>query len=288
MNSQFYLMQSPLINTRLVATDLDGTFLKNDKTISSKNLEALHLLGNKNIVRVAATGRNMKKVKDVLAPEIPFDYIVYSSGAGIFDWQKQENIYSCNLATHSVQKLLKYFIGERVNFHAFFPVPENHQHWYFRGDQPCGEFERYFSYNQAFAFELDINNLPDTEMCQFLVIIPENEERFAKLKTDVEAVCPEIRVIRASSPITKGYIWAEVFHHSVSKGNGIKHICEMLDIGFHQTLGIGNDYNDFDLLEFTKHSFLTENAPVEIRHLFPAAPSNEDDAFAHAVQPLFL
>lgn len=288
MNSQFYLMQSLLINTRLVATDLDGTFLKNDKTISSKNLEALHLLGNKNIVRVAATGRNMKKVKDVLAPEIPFDYIVYSSGAGIFDWQKQENIYSCNLATHSVQKLLKYFIGERVNFHAFFPVPENHQHWYFRGDQPCGEFERYFSYNQAFAFELDINNLPDTEMCQFLVIIPENEERFAKLKTDVEAVCHEIRVIRASSPITKGYIWAEVFHHSVSKGNGIKHICEMLDIGFHQTLGIGNDYNDFDLLEFTKHSFLTENAPVEIRHLFPAAPSNEDDAFAHAVQPLFL
>lgn len=288
MKSQFYLMQSPLINTRLVATDLDGTFLKNDKTISSKNLDALHLLGNKNIVRVAATGRNMKKVKDVLAPEIPFDYIVYSSGAGIFDWRKQENIYSCNLATHSVQKLLKYFIGERVNFHAFFPVPENHQHWYFRGDRPCGEFERYFSYNQAFAFELDINNLPDTEMCQFMVIIPENEERFAKLKTDVEAVCPEIRVIRASSPITKGYIWAEVFHHSVSKGNGIKHICEMLDIGFHQTLGIGNDYNDFDLLEFTAHSFLTENAPDEIKHLFPITPSNEEDAFAHAVQPLFL
>lgn len=281
-------MQNPLINTRLVATDLDGTFLKNDKTISSKNLEALHLLGRKNIVRVAATGRNMEKVHDVLTPETPFDYIVYSSGAGIFDWQKQENIYSCNLARHSVQKLLTYFIGERVNFHAFFPVPENHQHWYFRGEKPCEEFERYFSYNQAFAYELDIKNLPETEMCQFLIIIPENEERFAKLKTDIEAVCPEIRVIRASSPITKGYIWAEVFHHSVSKGNGIKHICDIYGIDAQQTLGIGNDYNDFDLLDFTAHSFLTDNAPDEIKHLFPVTPSNEDDAFAHAVQPLLL
>lgn len=279
-------MISKIKNTQLVATDLDGTFLKNDKTISFKNMEALHVLGEKNILRVAATGRNMKKVHEVLSTETPFDYIVYSSGAGIYDWKNQRNIYSCNLAGNSVQKLLNYFMGEKVNFHAFFPVPDNHRHWYFRGDQPCEEFERYFTYNQAFAYELDFENLPATEMCQFLVIIPENEIRYAELKSDIEAVCPEIRVIRASSPITKGYIWAEVFHHSVSKGNGIKHICGMHGIDPVHTLGIGNDYNDFDLLEFTAHSFLTENAPVEIRHLFQVTHSNEDDAFAHAVQPL--
>jgi hydroxymethylpyrimidine pyrophosphatase-like HAD family hydrolase len=169
-------------NIQLVATDLDGTFLRNDHSISPKNMEALHLLGDKNILRVAATGRNMKKVKDVLASGIPFDYIVYSSGAGIYDWKNQRNIYSCNIGKNSVQKLLNYFTGEKVNFHVFFPVPENHQHWYFRGEKPCEEFERYFSYNQAFAYELDSKNLPDSEMCQFLVIIPENEERYAKLK----------------------------------------------------------------------------------------------------------
>ena len=72
---------------KLVATDLDGTFLKNDKTISKKNLESLHLMGEKGIVRVAATGRNLQKTKDVILPEIPFDYIVFSSGAGVFDWR---------------------------------------------------------------------------------------------------------------------------------------------------------------------------------------------------------
>jgi len=279
-------MPNPLKNTRLVATDLDGTFLKNDHSISPKNLEALYLLGEKKIIRVAATGRNLKKVHDVLTPETPFDFIVYSSGAGVFDWKNQQHIYSRNITKQSVQKLLHFFIAVKLNFHAFFPTPENHRHWYFRGENPCEEFERYFIYNQAFAFELDKNNLPETEMCQFLLIIPENEARFAKLKSDIEAVCPEIRVIRASSPIAKGFIWTEVFHHSVSKGNGIKHICDMFGIDSALTLGVGNDYNDFDLLEFTAHSFLTENSPAEIKHRYPNVPSNENDAFAEAVQPI--
>lgn len=279
MNKQFK-------NIRLVATDLDGTFLKNDKTISPKNMEALHLLGDRNIIRVAATGRNIKKVQDVIDSEIPFDFVVYSSGAGIFDWQNQQHIYSRNITKNSVQKLLRFLIRRKLNFHAFFPTPENHQHWYFRGENPCEEFERYFSYNRSFACELDLNNLPETEMCQFLLIIPENEERYSVLKMEIEKVCNEIRVIRASSPITKGYIWAEVFHHSVSKGNGIRYICEILGIDNQLTVGIGNDYNDFDLLEFTAHSYLTENAPAEIKHLFPNVPSNENDAFAVAIQPI--
>jgi hydroxymethylpyrimidine pyrophosphatase-like HAD family hydrolase len=123
-------------------------------------------------------------------------------------------------------------------------------------------------------------------MCQFLVIIPENEEKFRKLKNKIESICPEIRVIRASSPITKGFIWIEIFHHSVSKGNGIKHICELLGIQSEQTIGIGNDYNDFDLLEFTGFSFLTENAPHEIKHRYPNTSSNENDAFANTIQPI--
>lgn len=271
-------------NIKLVATDLDGTFLKNDRTVSCKNLEALHYLGEKKIVRVAATGRNLKKVRDVLTQQIPFDYIVYSSGAGVIKWQTGESLLSQNLAKKSVNKLLEYFIKENLNFHAFFPTPENHKHWFFRGNYYCEEFERYFSFNSAFAYPLNSNDLPNTEMCQFLVMIPEDEQQFQKMSSDIEALCAEIRVIRASSPITKGYIWIEIFHRSVSKGNGIRHICNLLEIDHKHTLSIGNDYNDFDLLEFTSYSFLTENSPPEIKHIYPVAPSNEEDAFAWVTQ----
>jgi Cof subfamily protein (haloacid dehalogenase superfamily) len=275
-------------NIKLVATDLDGTFLKNDQTISEKNLQALYALGEKDIIRVAATGRNLQKVKAVLNSEIPFDYIVFSSGAGVFNWKEKELIYKQNVKKLSAEKLLKHFIGQQVNFHAFYPVPENHKHYYFRGKEPCEEFERYFGFNEADAEELDLVNLPTTEMCQFLVIIKEDEDRFGCLKNEIENLCPEIRVIRASSPITKGYIWIEVFHKSVSKGNGVNEICKLTQILRKETMSVGNDYNDFDLLEFTEHSFLTENSPNEIKNKYPLVPANENDAFAVSVQPLLI
>jgi Cof subfamily protein (haloacid dehalogenase superfamily) len=279
-------MKNGLKNIRLVATDLDGTFLKSDHTISPNNLKALHQLGKNNIIRVAATGRNLRKVKEVLTEDTPFDFIVYSSGAGIYDWKNQQQVYFQNIGKQSVRKLIHAFIGRNLNFHAFFPAPENHLHWYHRGGEPCEEFERYFTFNNAFATELIPHSFPETELCQFLVIIPEVENQFQQLKSEIEAICPEIRVIRSSSPITKGYIWIEIFHRSVSKGNGVKHICSLLNINRNETLGLGNDYNDFDLLEFTGHSFLTENAPVEIKHLYPNVSSNENDAFANAIQPI--
>jgi Cof subfamily protein (haloacid dehalogenase superfamily) len=279
-------MNYELKNTRLVVTDLDGTFLKNDRSISNKNLEALKLLGEKKIIRAVATGRNLKKVTEVLNNHVPFDYIVYSSGAGLYNWKEKTNIYNQNISIETSTKLLQYFIERKLNFHAFHPSPENHLHWYFRGENFCEEFERYFDFNQNFASELNVKQLPKTELCQFLVIIKEDDKLFTEMKSEIESISSEIRVIRSSSPITKGFIWIEIFHHSVSKGNGVKQICELLNIGQNETLGLGNDYNDIDLLEFTNYSFLTENAPHEIKHLFPNIVSNENDAFAVLIQPL--
>lgn len=272
---------------KLVATDLDGTFLKNDKSISQKNLDALHILGEKKVVRAVATGRNLQKVKEVLSNHVPFDFVVYSSGAGVFDWKTQKHIYNQNIEKESATKIINYLVENDMNFHAFFPTPENHKHWFFRGNEKCEEFERYFGFNKDKGRELNLEQLPGTNMCQFLLIIREDERLYAKTKSEIEALCPEIRVIRASSPLTDGYIWIEVFHKSVSKGNGIKHICDLLQIPQSETMGIGNDYNDVDLLDFTARSFFTDNTPDAIKHRYEKAPSNEDDAFAFVVQEFF-
>lgn len=281
-------MELGLQHTRLVATDLDGTFLRNDHSISAANLDMLHRLGTRNIVRVAATGRNLQKVREVIPGDVPFDYIVYSSGAGVYNWKTGEHLLTRNISAEAAQIVMRFFVARKLNFHAFFPAPENHNHWFFRGENACGEFERYFRYNQVHATSLNENDLPNNEICQFLLIIPEDTRQFQSLKSEIENLTGEIRVVRTSSPITRGYIWMEIFHRSVSKGNGVKQVCDWLGIDPENTFGIGNDYNDLDLLEFTRYSFLTKNAPAEIKHFYPAAPSNENDAFACAVLPMVL
>ncbi len=268
---------------RLVATDLDGTFLRDDKTISAANLEALHYLGSRKIVRVAATGRNLHKFHEVIPAEVPFDYVVYSSGAGIYCLTSHRHLYTQNIPAGIGETLLRFFLSEEVNFHVFRPAPDNHLMWYHRGSQPCEEFERYVNYHQSFSNPLPGTGTTGTDLCQFLVVVPGNVHRFTHLKERIEKVSPDIRVIRSSSPLMTGYIWIEVFHRAVSKGNGVLHLCNSLGIRPESTRGIGNDYNDMDLLEITGHSFLTDNAPPELKERFRLVPSNEEDAFAHAI-----
>ena len=271
---------------KLVATDLDGTFLKDDRTISTRNLEALRLLGEKNIIRVVATGRNLRKVEEVLNPDVPFDYIVFSSGAGVYNWKEKKHIFDRNITPDSTGRLVTHFKQKDYNFYAFAPAPENHRLWFHRGKKECVEFNKYLSFHNSFSEPLSENGNLKNGLCQFLLIIPESEQDFAVLKEEIEMQCNEIRVIRSSSPVTKGYIWVEVFHREVSKGQGVLHVCNRLGINPEETAGIGNDYNDLDLLGFTGYSFLTKNAPDPLKRFFTLVPSNEEDAFAQTVQPL--
>ena len=269
---------------KLVATDLDGTFLKNDKSISKENLEVLHVLGEKGILRVIATGRNLKKALEVIPPEIPFDYIVFSSGAGVFDLKNEKLIYRQNINQQLVQQIADFLVDMDLNFHLFRPVPENFKCWFHRGSISCAEFENYFEYHQSFSEAFPVNQKLGSDACQFLVVFPNNLERFLAFKEDMQNRFPDVKLVRTSSPLETGYIWLEIFHQSVSKGNGVKFVCDSLQIGHEYTLGIGNDFNDLDLLEFTKFSYIVDNGPQEMKDRYLGAASNEESAFAHAVK----
>jgi len=270
-------------NIKLVATDLDGTFLRDDLTISNENLESLHLLGEKGILRVAATGRNLKKTRDVIPMNIPFDFIVFSSGAGIYDWQNNKLVFYQNLPQKIVKQLIDFLIEEQQSFHLFKPVPDNHCSWYYRGNQTNPEFEQYFGFQNSASEEITKNSEIISDACQFLIILPDDITRFEKLKTRICEQFPDVKIVRTTSPLNTGYIWMELFHQDVSKGNGVQFLCTMNNIAATQTLGIGNDYNDIDLLGFTEYSYLVENSPAEMKKLFATTMSNQDHAFAHTI-----
>lgn len=269
---------------KLVATDLDGTFLRNDKSISKENIDMLHSLGELGILRVIATGRNLEKTLEVISPEIPFDYIVFSSGAGVYDRTHNKMLFQQNMNKEVVRQLSGFLVEKDLNFHLFKPVPENYKCWYHRGSIRCQEFENYLDFHQLHSEPLPIEQLIDSEACQFLVVFPNDLDRFLALKNDIENQFQEVKVVRTSSPLETGYIWMEIFHQSVSKGNGVKFVCDSLNIEHEYTLGIGNDFNDLDLLEFTNYSYIVENGPAEMKSHFLSATSNEESAFAQVVR----
>lgn len=279
-------MNNCIDKIRLIATDLDGTLLRSDKSISEKDRKTLEVLASKKIVRVAATGRSLFKVKQVLPENAPFDFIVFSSGAGVYDW-KNHKILNCEQFSEPVvADLCKHLLDSGFNFFVFKPIPNNNLFWYHRGAGACVEFDNYLARHEGDFNELDLSDLP-AEAGQMMAVIPNNDSIFEKLKNEIYEACEGLKVIRATSPVNPAFTWFEIFPDTVSKGHGIKWLCNFLDIDQQFTAGVGNDYNDTEMFEFVAHPFVLKNGVEALTKKYRwVGKSNDEDGFSAVVEYL--
>ncbi len=263
---------------KIVFTDLDRTLLRDDNTLSARNLAALKNLKEKGIITVIATGRNIFSTRKVLSADLQFDYLMFSSGCGIMDWKTQEVIYENHLIKQEVNKTLKIFFKHKVDFMLHEPVPENHRFQYKRVNKNNTDFERRIKLYKPNAIPMEE---PPEKASQFIAILqPGSDRKFEEINKEIDF----LKVIRATSPLDHKSIWLEVFPNGVSKGHSAQWLCEKLRIDQAFTLSIGNDFNDIDLLEWTAQSYVVENSPEQLKKRFLITKSNEQNGFAEVVE----
>lgn len=273
---------------KLVATDLDGTLLRTDSAISTTDWLSFVKAGEQGVVRVVATGRSMFKVMKVLPPDSPFDFIVFSSGAGIYDWNRKTLLHSEAFAKPIIAQLCAYLLSADYNFIAFHPIPNNNLFYYHQGAGACPEFEHYLARHTGDYTGLDPNSYP-AEAGQIMAVIPNNDELFERLKRDIYNSCNGVKVIRATSPVNPEFIWLEIFPETVSKGHGLKWVCDYMNIDSTQTIGIGNDYNDSDMFDFVGFPFLLKNGVDALKNKYHTVDfSNDEDGVTAVINKLLF
>ena len=101
----------------LICTDLDGTLLKNDKTISCENIEAIEYFKREGGYFTFVTGRMpffVSYVLDTIKPNVPFGCV---NGAGLYDGRKGEYVWKAVMPKNVIE-LVKYidnFNGMQYN-----------------------------------------------------------------------------------------------------------------------------------------------------------------------------
>ena len=267
---------------KMVITDLDGTLLQSDQSISLKDSETLEKLGVLGVCRVAATGRNLFKVRQVLNENSPFDYVIASSGAGIMDWKTQKLIRSISISAATTGEIIRFLISEKQNFKVSRELPDNHNFgWWESYD--CPELKRYVVHHSKFGDAVKIDPEKPFVSSQLLMFFPRESDKFELFKEKIQSAFPDLSIIRTTSPLNPDYTWMEIFPKGVSKAHGIAEICRITGISREETLGIGNDFNDLEMLDFTHHSYVVDNAPEELKLKYLISLAHSDDGFSHAV-----
>jgi len=266
----------------MVVTDLDGTLLNGDRAISTPDRDALLECSRRNVVRVIATGRSLYSAHRALSEETPIDYLVFSSGAGVVDWRSGDVLLARGLAPGDVQRAARTFVERRAAFMIHYPIPENHRFVYHDPGERNPDFRRRLEIYKDFATPMTDGGRTFGAACQLVGIIPNDPARFDAIRDSL----PGLNVIRTTSPLDGRSIWVEVFPPAVSKASAAAWLAARLGVPREGTLGVGNDYNDLDLLAWTGRSMVVANAPDDLKSRFPVTASNEEHGFSRALARL--
>lgn len=274
------------MRAHLVVTDLDGTLLDSNRRLGEDDRETLLGLGERGAIRVVATGRSLFSACQVLGPDVPIDFLVHSSGAGIVAWPDLRPVRVQHMAASLASILVRELVARELDFMLHRAIPNNHQFLAFRRDRQNADFERRLRRYANHARPLRLPWPPTEPMCQAIVICPPGTPA---MDVELERALPEFRIIRTTSPLDGASTWVEIFPGGVGKAAASAWLWDHtpsapMGTSCPRSVAIGNDYNDLDLLDWADAPFVVGNAPDELRRRYTTVASNDGAGFSEAIR----
>ncbi len=246
---------------KLIAFDLDGTFLADDKSIPEINMEALNRAAESGIVIVPSTGRGLEAIPEPIRM-LPFiRYCILANGAHVYDRVMKTTVYKDEIRLSRALEILAFLSPYDVKFDAFVD-----------GAAYMGE-DNYETLDGYTANEISLkmirgNRHPVKDLAAYLTARGENVQKVTAHFKDLELRKNIIKEMARRFPdtvvTTSLATNMEVNHLTANKGNALQALCELCQIDMEERAAFGDGNNDIEMLQKAGHGFAMINAPEEI------------------------
>lgn len=265
---------------KLIALDMDGTLLREDKTISKKTKEAIKKARDLGVKTVLATGRPLEGVQKYLKELDMFndgDIVLSYNGSVIQETKSKKMISQIGLKGTDYKELYKVSEELGVNIHAFSET-------YGLTSPKDSEYTRV----EAEINGIDIKFMPvseikdDENMIKIMMIdTPEVlEKAIANLPKDLY----ERYTIVRSAPH-----FLEFLNKNANKGEGVKRLAELLNIKREEVIAMGDAGNDLHMIEYAGLGIAMGNAFDEVKEKANyVTDTNDNDGVAKAIEKFVL
>ena len=248
---------------RLIATDLDGTFLNSDRKVSAENLAAVKECIEAGIIFCLASGRGISTMEPI-AQQIGILGPIVSSNGGYVTDLNGEDVYHYSVPAEARKVILDYARDNKVHVNCYNRRTINFS-------QP-GEFADLYSHRTGcIAGFQTLEDMALDEPTKLLYIDhPENIVRHRAALTPLLAP-------HNISVVVSEVDYVEFLPPGINKGNGLKALCEKLEIGQHEVAAIGDWWNDQEMVEWAAVSGAVANAAPEIKAVAQIHVANNNE-----------
>ena len=246
----------------LICTDLDGTLLKKDKTISAENLNAIEYFKREGGLFTFITGRMpyfVSEIYNTVEPNVPFGCI---NGGGLFNHRTQQYLWAQRM-DDTVLELVKYIydtmpdMGIQVNTLDLI---------YFCRENPTME-----GFRRATGVPNIVRGLDEIDRPIGKIVFGDHrEERIFKLEELLRAhpLADRFDFIRSERTLF------EILPPGIHKGTALNKLCELLSVDPKRTIAIGDYNNDIGMLR-------TAGVGVAVANASPDAKAAADYITVH-------
>jgi Cof subfamily protein (haloacid dehalogenase superfamily) len=260
---------------RLIATDLDGTLLRDDKTVSERTVAALAAAEEAGIEVFFVTGRPLRWMDVVAAHTARHGIAICANGAGVYDLHRN-TLLSCDpLARPDALA-----IAEALSA----AVP---------GTTYAIECTQGFHHEPAYVSPFDLPDSPTAPVAELLA--RETDQPLLKLLARHDSADPEEflvtgrRVAGELGEFTRSSSSAllEISAVGVSKATTLARCCAERGISADQVVAFGDMPNDIAMLSWAGTSYAVANAdPTVLAATTRRTAANQDDGVALVIERL--
>jgi Cof subfamily protein (haloacid dehalogenase superfamily) len=250
-----------LSKVKMVVSDMDGTLLNSKHEVSNRFFELFAELKKRNILFVAASGRQYASIVHKLAPIQNEILVIAENGALVKD--KEEELLVTPIQNHLKSNLLSR-IDEIDGAHAML----------------CGKYNAYFDgksvpfleqlkeYYASYEIHDDFNTVTD-EIIKIAVYHNVSAEKY--IYPGMQDLENQIKVK------VSGLNWVDLNHSNANKGYALEKVQKRFNISPEETMVFGDYNNDLEMLGKAKYSFAMENAHTNVLEVANFKTASNDD-----------
>ena len=249
---------------KIILSDIDGTFLKDDKTPCALHAKAIKEVLAKGL-RFAFVSARMPEAIYPITDALGLNHTpVISYGGAFVLTEAEEIIFDKKIAANDARGILaamNRWQDITINYYAG-------RRWFVKEIDKRVQFEMDITGATAevknFGAALNENILPNKIM---VICEPPTCE---EMERELGKLFPTLNVVRSAPYLL------EVMDKSVSKATGIEILLNHYGFTVDEAIAFGDNYNDVEMLSYIPQSVVMANAPAAVKKLAAAVTDSNE------------
>ena len=259
---------------KIILSDIDGTFLTNDKRTPKLHADAIKAVTARGLKFAFVSARMPEAIYPITDElDLPHTTVISYSG-GLVLTADEKILFDKKISLPDAKNILaamKRWQDISINFYTG-------RRWFVENFD--ARIQREAKITQAPVYVKDFDALIADDISPNKIMVICEPPTCAEMERDLSREFPALNVVRSAPHLL------EVMDKTVSKATGIEVLLKHYGIALDEAVAFGDNYNDTEMLTLIPNSVAMANAPDDVKKLAKAVTdSNEDGGiYTHLVK----